>query len=623
MAQLFSLPKARPLDTGGKVRPGSKLTFTTVGTLTAATVYTDPACTIQHSSPVVADGNGEFAAIYFNNDRDVYLTTSTGTPIWGPVTLPVGGISRTNAEIAASVTPSNYSYRPGDIMRYGATVDGTTDDYLAFSKALLSNGYVYSSKAGTCLIGTSIDMQTSTTLDLSGLKLIAKVQDWVSAGVVRAKSVDNVVIRGGWIDGQKASNSTGRVTGVDIRGATNVRVENVRVTNCPGLTSAGQHSGDGIYIGYDGSTVPENIVVSGCICDGNVRQGMSVVGVDGLTVTGSHFLGTTGSDPGAGIDLEADDVADTLRSITIAGNVFEGGYYGVIATTGAKHVAITGNTFRANRYHDVFLGDCDYVTVTGNTVISTGKVLSPGSLVYMQNANNIVVSANVLQGSGTDAEEAAGISVRDANVVQISNNVIRLTRTQGVLIGNSDITTAFADVVVEGNMFADCVDSASSGTAVIAVSGNNTGPVSPARVTIRNNHIYDSRSAGNECDNAISISTNISAATQSGYRVEGNTVSGPALAFVNATYPPLSNALTWNPGNLIDGAGETSSAITVTGAALGDTVQVFPPYDLQAILCTGYVSATNTVTIRLQNETGGPIDLANGSWLVRVRKFYE
>ena len=80
----------------------------------------------------------------------------------------------------------------------------------------------------------------------------------------------------------------------------------------------------------------------------------------------------------------------------------------------------------------------------------------------------------------------------------------------------------------------------------------------------------------------------------------------------------IEGSLVWDPGNLVDGAGETSSGITVAGAALGDYVDVSAPYDLQGILAHAYVSATNTVKIRIQNETGGAIDLGSGTWKVRV-----
>jgi hypothetical protein len=78
--------------------------------------------------------------------------------------------------------------------------------------------------------------------------------------------------------------------------------------------------------------------------------------------------------------------------------------------------------------------------------------------------------------------------------------------------------------------------------------------------------------------------------------------------------------LTWNPGNLADGAGETSAAITVAGAAFGDFVNVAAPYDLQGIVATGYVSSAGNVKIRLQNESGAAVDLANGVWKVRLEK---
>lgn len=98
------------------------------------------------------------------------------------------------------------------------------------------------------------------------------------------------------------------------------------------------------------------------------------------------------------------------------------------------------------------------------------------------------------------------------------------------------------------------------------------------------------------------------------------TVSGAPGTWVSLARLDIDGSATWDPGSLADGAGETSSAITATGAALGDFVLVSAPYDLQGITATGYVSAANAVKIRLQNETGGTIDLASGTWRVRVIK---
>jgi hypothetical protein len=80
----------------------------------------------------------------------------------------------------------------------------------------------------------------------------------------------------------------------------------------------------------------------------------------------------------------------------------------------------------------------------------------------------------------------------------------------------------------------------------------------------------------------------------------------------------LQATLVWNVGSLVDGAGETSSAITVTGAVLGDYVLVSCSLDTQAMLVYGWVSAADTVKIRVQNETGGTINLASASFYVKV-----
>jgi peptidoglycan/xylan/chitin deacetylase (PgdA/CDA1 family) len=100
------------------------------------------------------------------------------------------------------------------------------------------------------------------------------------------------------------------------------------------------------------------------------------------------------------------------------------------------------------------------------------------------------------------------------------------------------------------------------------------------------------------------------------------TATGSATVWVDSM-GGYQGTVTWDPGSLDNGAGETSVAITVTGAALGDFAMVAAPYDLQGITATAYVSAPNTVKIRLQNGTGGIIDLASGVWKVKVIKYFS
>jgi hypothetical protein len=94
--------------------------------------------------------------------------------------------------------------------------------------------------------------------------------------------------------------------------------------------------------------------------------------------------------------------------------------------------------------------------------------------------------------------------------------------------------------------------------------------------------------------------------------------TGSAWALL--TTPKLDATTTWNPGTIAHGSGISSSAIAVTGAALGDFVVVAAPYDLQGVQANAYVSASNTVIVRLTNLTGASVTLASGTWRVRVIK---
>lgn len=85
-------------------------------------------------------------------------------------------------------------------------------------------------------------------------------------------------------------------------------------------------------------------------------------------------------------------------------------------------------------------------------------------------------------------------------------------------------------------------------------------------------------------------------------------------------FDTLEGSYAWSPGSLTDGNG-AGCTIAVTGAALGDAVIVYPPYDMQYCLYCGFVSSSNSVRIRVQNETGTTKVFNSGTWRVKVYKF--
>ncbi len=64
------------------------------------------------------------------------------------------------------------------------------------------------------------------------------------------------------------------------------------------------------------------------------------------------------------------------------------------------------------------------------------------------------------------------------------------------------------------------------------------------------------------------------------------------------------------------------ATVTVLGARVGDSVTIGPPAAFESFLiATAWVSAADTVTIRLANISGGSIDPAAADWRVVVHKF--
>lgn len=82
----------------------------------------------------------------------------------------------------------------------------------------------------------------------------------------------------------------------------------------------------------------------------------------------------------------------------------------------------------------------------------------------------------------------------------------------------------------------------------------------------------------------------------------------------------INASVTVDPPSVAAAAGDVSAAITVTGAEIGDRVNVFPPYSTQGVMVYGDVSAADTVTLSFFNPTAAAVDLASGTWQIQVIK---
>lgn len=76
---------------------------------------------------------------------------------------------------------------------------------------------------------------------------------------------------------------------------------------------------------------------------------------------------------------------------------------------------------------------------------------------------------------------------------------------------------------------------------------------------------------------------------------------------------------TWDPGSIASGSEEVKE-VTVSGAALGDFVLVSFSLDVADLTLTAQVTAANTVTAQLSNNTGAAVNLGSGTLKVLVLK---
>ena len=82
-----------------------------------------------------------------------------------------------------------------------------------------------------------------------------------------------------------------------------------------------------------------------------------------------------------------------------------------------------------------------------------------------------------------------------------------------------------------------------------------------------------------------------------------------------SSYMAASETKDW--GSIADGD-EAAEEVTVTGAALGDFAVASMSIDVTDLIITASVTAADTVTVMLSNNTGGSIDLGSGTLYVRV-----
>lgn len=438
-------------------------------------------------------------------------------------------------------------------------------------------------------------------------------------------TIDDWACKNLWVKDNRFLNNP-RWEAIDSHGCENMWIEDNYVINCKTAVMVG---GGGDFVVNKQSSknihIEKNIFIQGT--GENDLHGVYVSGTvehptENVTIRGNEIVGFGSTTAGAIMfqHVSSGDVSEnTLRDYR---------HIGICPGGGNINVQVHHNHFKDNASDA--LGSAIYVRNYGNIKISiedndsypSSDAVSPQYFIRNQSGryNNITVKNNTYIGNTV---KYTGILCAGFSPTVNLNSVALFYMCKGDTIYDVDekplfIVTApekghagnrplnkYVFSGVSGSNILTLDTYVPSATLSFGLGCNITIPLSEGSMNAIITKIHE---------NYIEIDQNLPE------DIVSQEIYNAVATWSRTQMTDIQGSTTWDPGSLADGAGETSAAITVTGAAFGDYVLVSAPYDLQGITCNGYVSAANTVKIRLQNETGGTIDLASGTWKVKVIK---
>jgi parallel beta-helix repeat protein len=232
------------------------------------------------------------------------------------------------------------------------------------------------------------------------------------------------------------------------------------------------------------------------------------------------------------------------------------------------------------------------VLITGNVWRNVGDRFLSGAN-YTQ-ADNLRVANNSGDGSGFSFSDAPGIYQGNSVYRKYLNNEDTTPNVTGVEEIELDYTVATVtnfDGGVDGQLLTV------KGTANVTLEHGGAGLLRMTGgddYTMSGNHLVTFRRV-------------------SGTWIQIGLTNQPAIDVLAGN----SGAVTYNPPSLADGSSVTTT-VTVTGASLGDFAEAAFTKDTQGVTVSAWVSAADTVSVRFQNETGGVVDLNQGTLKARA-----
>jgi hypothetical protein len=222
-------------------------------------------------------------------------------------------LKRTDAEIAANVTPVNYAFPTGDVRRYGAVGDGETDDAEAINTAFSILGVIVRLPAGDYWIASNLDVP-------------------VCAGIVGD----------GWYDTEIIA-ATGVTTALSLTGSTAFRCSGFRITGNATTNARGIVIGDA---SLTSNIRLEDIWVQGFTGSGAI--GVWVQDVVTLLMINPYLNGNR-------VNLQVGGSSGFPTTIQVIGGAIRTAITKGCVVTSGYSVRFTGTVFESNTHEGLFV----------------------------------------------------------------------------------------------------------------------------------------------------------------------------------------------------------------------------------------------------------------------------
>ncbi|GEM_PF-2348509 len=464
-----------------------------------------------------------------------------------------------------------------DVRAYGAVPDDGTDDATAIQAALdavntAGGGVVFVPK-GTYLLNNALVIKDKTALIGTGWATILKVNASVRAIKTPGGGyyTYNIILSDFQIDGNKANltivdpGNEGLQSAIDLDQVDGVTVSNLYIHDAVM---------NGIYV----NNSPKNVLITGSRWENNGKTGS-----------------TSG---GRGIVFGISPQRFRIIGNYISGNLFQG--IGVQSEGGshAEDFIITDNNIYQNSGNGIDIGDNVISSVVTQNIYILGGVVK-GNTINANGGSGIRIFSAATQNA------YGATSVTDRTVV--SGNNINANTAYGVylLAANNGKTDR---ILVVGN----------------SITGNSLNGILVSGSNVRYNSILDNVLFSNGSPQISSGGTatvigGVVTGTDGIYRM----VTGLSIGEGDNISKHISVPVTGLNFGSIAGNSSAQLNTTVSGASVGDSCYASPGGSLTSgCVWSAWVSAANTVTIRILNGTNSAVDPdgAGLTWRIDIWK---